>query len=253
MQFVDSHCHLDLLEEDLTSVIARAADAGVSRLVIPGIDLKSSQRVIEIAEKYPGVYAAVGIHPHEVEKTGTNDIAVLAKLAAHPKVVAIGEIGLDYHFPPFNMERQKQVLRSMFALANESGKPVILHSRDALPDLAALLQEEKIRPAGVFHMFEGDSGSAKQVLGMGFFIGVGGSVTFKNNARVAEILAQLGTSRVVLETDAPYISPHPFRGTINEPSRIPLIAKKIAEILETQVELIAEQTTKNAILLFSLD
>jgi TatD DNase family protein len=119
--------------------------------------------------------------------------------------------------------------------------------------MIALLREEKHPPAGVFHMFEGDSSSAMQVLGMDYFIGIGGSVTFKNNARVAQILTNLGISRVVLETDSPYIAPHPFRGTVNEPGRIPIIAKRIAEILETQVELIAEETTRNAISLFKLD
>jgi TatD DNase family protein len=263
LNFVDSHCHLNLIEHDLNGVINRAKDAGVYRMIVPGINLETSLIAIRIAESFPEVYAAVGIHPHEVSKVTPKEIEEISQLALHPRVVAIGEIGLDYHFPPFDMTGQKKLLDELLDLAIRIKKPVILHSRDAFSDLFELVaarhnfpghySTDQKRLQGVFHMFEGNLEESVIVKQMGFYIGIGGNVTFKNNTRVQEIVNRLGLANLLLETDTPYVSPHPFRGKINEPSRVPIIANKVAEILQSQVELVAETTTRNAKLLFNLD
>lgn len=231
-------------------------------MVLPGTNLASSKLAIEIAEKYDQVYAAIGIHPHEVSDIVDSDVEDIAKLVYHPKVVAIGEIGLDYHYPPFNESRQKSILKKMLALSSLCKKPVILHSRDALPDLLNIIDEWLINRNknevqqnplhGVFHMFEGDGSSAEVIIAKGFQISIGGNITYKNNTRSVELLKSIGLSSLLLETDAPYMTPVPFRGIPNEPSRIPLIAEKVADILQIKVELVAEVTTNNAKRLFSL-
>ena len=239
MKFVDSHCHLNLIEDNLSDVINRAIDAGVGRMVVPGIDLPSSVKALEIAEKYAPVYAAVGIHPHESSNASPADIMEISRIAAHPKVVAIGEIGLDYHYTPFDDSTQKSVLAAMLDLANSINKPVILHSRDSLSDLLnfittwvkSQINSNQSPLFGVFHMFEGNSSEAIEVIQRGFLISVGGNITFKNNHKGHELVKAIGLNHLLLETDTPYISPHPFRGKANEPSRIPIIAEKVAELL----------------------
>ncbi len=262
MIFIDSHCHLNLIEEDLSEVIDRALDSNVTKIIVPGINLETSLKAIEIAERYASVFAAIGIHPHEVENAEPRDIEVLKNLASHSKVVAIGEIGLDYHYPPYNSLLQKDILTSMLDLSVQVDKPVILHSRDSLSDLIEIIanfqfSKQKIpdtKPLiGVFHMFEGNWHEAIPVTKMGFFISIGGNVTFKNNQKGKEIIEKLGLEKLLLETDSPFISPHPYRGIPNEPARIPTIAAKVAEIRQTQVELVAEVTTRNAKSLFKLD
>jgi TatD DNase family protein len=260
--FIDSHCHLNLLDEDLIEVISRALDSDVTKIIVPGINLESSIKAVEIAERFPQVYAAVGIHPHEVEKIKPRDIEFLKNLATHSKVVAIGEIGLDYHYLPYNSQLQHEILTSMLDLSLQVEKPIILHSRDSLSELIDVISsfqyskgnDPEINPlSGVFHMFEGNWNKAISVTKMGFFYSIGGNITFKNNQKGKEIIEECGIEKLLLETDSPFISPHPHRGMPNEPARIPIIAAKIAEILQTRVELVAEVTTRNAISLFKLD
>lgn len=262
MEFIDTHCHLDLLQKDISEVVNSALENNVKIMVLPGTDLATSKLAIKFAEKYDSVFAAVGIHPHEVSECSESDIEEIADLVYHPKVVAIGEIGLDYHYLPFDESRQKSILKKMLALSSSSKKPIILHSRDALADLVEVIDEWLIsfpkvfaqqNPSfGVFHMFEGDASSAKVLIQKGFQISFGGNITFKNNSRNVELLKSIGLSSLLLETDSPYMSPVPFRGIPNEPCRIPVIAAKIAEILQIKVELVAEVTTNNAKRLFSL-
>lgn len=261
MKFIDSHCHLNLLDQDLGEVVNRALDANITKIIVPGINLETSQKAVDLAERFSLVSAAVGIHPNEIKNTNRGDLDVIRNLALHPKVVAIGEIGLDYHYPPFDMRLQKIVLTNMLELALQVDKPVILHSRDSLPDLIKIISSfQKSKHtinnpslSGVFHMFEGNWDEAISVTEMGFFISIGGNITFKNNQKEKSIAEKLELSKLLLETDSPFISPHPFRGTPNEPARIPVIAAKVAEIRQTQVELIAEVTTRNALSLFKLD
>lgn len=265
MEFFDTHSHLNLFpdSQNLDDVIQRSLDAGVAKIVIPGIDLPTSIKAVEIANHYFSVFAAVGIHPHESSNLSNNDEKEIEKLASDKKVIAIGEIGLDYHYQPFNKVQQIKVLQSMLAISSFINKPFILHSRDSIADLIEIISGSEIsdstkksnrtRFSGVFHSFEGTLQQALQIIELNFLIGIGGPITFKNNKEHQEFLKTIGKERIVLETDAPFLSPHPFRGQQNEPCRIPIIAQKVADLLETTVELIAETTTKNAKILFSMD
>ncbi len=263
MIFVDSHCHLNLIACNPGDAISRALDAGVTRIIVPGIDLETSQKAVELADRFSPIYAAVGIHPHEASKVNARDINQLSNLITHPKVIAIGEIGLDYHYQPFDADMQKEILGTMLDFAISAEKPVILHSRDSLADLITFVgmqdtlsksgHANHIQARGVFHMFEGNDQDALSIINAGFLFSVGGNITFKNNQRVKSLIENLGLTHLLLETDSPYISPHPFRGSPNEPNRIPIIAAKIAEIHQSQVELVAEITTRNATSLFKLD
>lgn len=256
MNFIDSHCHLNLLKDDPFEVIDRALKSNVTKILVPGINLETSKKAIELAERFSPVYAAVGIHPNEVENIKPGDLESLKQLVVHRKVIAIGEVGLDYHYQPFDSQLQKQLLQSMIDLAKKSNKPLILHSRDALVDLIYLVEnhrKEYQEIAGVFHMFEGTFKDAEKIVKMGFYYSIGGNITFKKNQKEKEIIENLGFSNLLLETDSPFISPYPYRGTQNEPARIPIIAVKVAEIGQTKVELIAEITTRNCNSLFRLD
>lgn len=262
MYFIDTHCHLNLFpkQNDLESVIKLSQDLGVTKIVVPGIDVPTSRRAVELTESFPSVFAAVGIHPHEVTNFSDNDIKVIEDLAALPKVVAIGEVGLDYHYPPINKDAQKLLLKSMLGISSRVSKPVILHSRDSMSDLLNTIREwdfnsKPNHPSqqscyGVFHSFEGSRTDAQQLRKMKYLIGIGGPVTFKNNIQLQALIKSIGIKDLVLETDSPFLSPHPFRGQQNEPARVPFIAQKVADLLEIQVELVADTTTQNANNLF---
>lgn len=265
MDFIDTHCHLNLFQDQnsLKLIIQRSLDLGVVKIVIPGIDVSTSRRAVELAELFPSVFAAVGIHPHEVGKYTSEGLKVIEELAALPKVVAIGEVGLDYHYHPINKEAQNILLCSMLEISNRVGKPIIIHSRESMAELLATIQtwEKKRKPTlqqqeyfnGVFHAFEGNITDALQLRNLNYLIGIGGPVTFKNNIQLHELIKNIGLESIVLETDSPYLSPHPLRGLPNEPSRIPLIAQKVADLLEIKVELVAEKTTLHAKDLFLLE
>ncbi len=265
MEFFDTHCHLNLFQDQtsLKSIIQRALDSGVNKIVVPGIDASTSRRAVEMAEVFSLVYAAVGIHPHEVSKYTAEDLKDIEEMAALPKVVAIGEIGLDYHYPPINKEAQNTLLRNMLEISEGVDKPIILHNRQSMADLLRAIQtwaknqktsspQQKV-VNGVFHAFEGNTSDALLLRELKFMIGIGGPVTFKNNIQLHELIKNIGMENIVLETDSPYLSPHPFRGLQNEPSRIPLIAQKVADLLEIQVELVAERTTLNAKKIFLME
>jgi TatD DNase family protein len=263
LELFDTHCHLNLLQDqnDLESVIKRSLDLGVVKIVIPGIDVTTSRRAVELAEIFPSVFAAVGIHPHEVTNYSDKDTSVIEELAALPRVIAIGEIGLDYHYPPINKDAQKFLLQSMLGISASVGKPIILHSRDSMSDLLDLIQDWEFSQreadhnqqsfSGVFHSFDGSEFDARRLRKLNYLIGIGGPVTFKKNFQLQALIKNFSLDNLVLETDSPFLSPHPFRGVQNEPSRIPLIAQKVADLLEIQVELVADRTTRNTNNLFS--
>jgi TatD DNase family protein len=265
LDLFDSHCHLNLFQDqdDLKLVIHRSLDAGVTKIVVPGVDVATSTMAVEISERFPSVFAAVGIHPNDAANTSEQDIKKIEDLASLPKVVAIGEIGLDYHYPNFDKEKQAVVLTSMLEISIRHEKPIILHSRDAMDDLVGMIQtfgttqrlpgEKQKSFFGVFHAFEGNASHVQLLSKLQFLIGIGGPITFKNNTKLQTLLKQIGLENVVLETDAPYLSPHPFRGQRNEPFRIPVIAQKVAELLNLQVELVAEKTNWNANQLFMME
>jgi TatD DNase family protein len=280
---VDTHCHLDLrqFDADRDAVLARAAEAGVGLIVNPAIDLDSCRRVLALAERYPNVYAAVGVHPNDCADFDDDTVAQLRDLARHPKVVAIGEIGLDYYWNKVAAGQQRRTLAAQLALAAELDLPVILHSRSAQGDAshrcnADLLQELQVwvsaRSAqlgemaahelvsltpdrclltpdtllGVWHAFSGDLAEAQAAYDLGLVIGLGGPVTFQNARSLQALAPQLRPDRLMLETDAPYLTPHPHRGQRNEPAYIPLMAEKLAQLTNTTVENVGALTTATA-------
>jgi TatD DNase family protein len=258
---VDSHCHLDFeaFAPDRPAVLERAIQADVLRLVNPGIDLPTSRAVLQLSAAYPQVFASVGIHPNTDLPWEPALLAELEQLAAAPKVVAIGEIGLDYyrrHTPP---AAQQQLFRQQLALAGRLGLPVIVHSREAMPDTLSILAEwhsALANPAlaarpGVLHAFAGDLADARQAIGLNFYLGIGGPVTFKNARRLQGLVAELPMAHLLLETDAPFLAPHPWRGQRNEPAYVRLVAEKIAELHHLPLAQVAQVTRANAAQVFN--
>jgi TatD DNase family protein len=267
---VDTHCHLDLrqFDADREAVIERAAAAGVTRLVNPSIDLDSCRRVLALADRYPGVYAALGVHPNDCGDFTVETGAVLRDLAQHPKVVAIGEIGLDYYWEKVDPEQQVFALRSQLELAGELGLPVILHTRNAKNGNAACQRDlmyhisqwvSAIRISqggrgivGVWHAFGGELEDAARAYELGLALGLGGPATFLNARRLRGLIPQLRRDRLMLETDAPYLAPHPYRGQRNEPAYVPLVTAELGSLFGATLEEIAAQTTATAERCFSL-
>lgn len=262
MFFCDTHCHLNLdqFSNDLDEVVSRAINAGVERILIPGIDLITSRTAIELSLKYPGVFAAVGVHPHEANTWSNATLQELSILANHPKVIAIGEIGLDYYRNLTLPSLQQQILSQQLELAEQVAKPVILHSRQSLPELtktmlawADHLRDQSHTLAnrfGVFHAFEGDQYAAQELIEKGFFIGVGGPVTYENASFRHQTTKDIPLPGILLETDAPFMTPHPWRGKRNEPAYIPVIARKIAELKATHISEVAQASSNAACFLF---
>jgi TatD DNase family protein len=255
---VDTHCHLDLrqFDDDREEVIARAEAAGVRIVVNPGIDLDSCERAIGLAESHTGIYAAVGVHPNECAGFDGGMLAALREMASHPKVVAIGEIGLDYYWNRVPHEQQRSALGVQLELAGELGLPVILHSRDSNADLLCELSQwgaaiRKKRGAaamiGVWHAFSGGAEDAVAAYELGLALGLGGPVTFQNARKLRELAPKLRLDRLLVETDAPYLAPHPHRGTRNEPGYVSLVAQALALLFDKPADVVAEQTTANAL------
>ena len=261
LELYDTHCHLNTsqFENDLDKVINDAKENGVSKIIVPGTDISSSEKAIELSENYPQIFAAVGIHPNDGNSWDNNSIYKLESLLKHPKVVAVGEIGLDYHWKTCPDEIQKKIFTDQLDLARKFDLPVILHSRESLADLISIIfdwtknkfVENQYIPRGVFHSFEGDLSAANKVIELNFLIGIGGPVTYKNAMTKQNLAKNLPISSILLETDSPYLSPHPYRGQRNNPSNILNIAEKISQIRETQIKLVAQETTNNANKLFA--
>ncbi len=263
---VDSHCHLDLepFQVDRDQVVERARAQGVVAIVNPGIDLEHCRAAIQLSEAYPEVYAAVGIHPNSSGDLAPATLEALERLAGHPKVVAIGEIGLDYHWDRVAPQVQVRAFREQLALAASLGLPVIVHNREAHADVAAVLEEWVGSPAfrnsplaqrpfaGVLHAFSGDRELAEQAYRWNFVLGLGGPVTFKNARRLQTLVPSLRRDRLLVETDAPYLAPHPHRGRRNEPGHVRLVAEKLAQLYGCSLHEIAAQTTATAIQFFGL-
>ena len=261
---VDTHCHLDLpqFDADRAAVIERAEQVGVRTIVVPAIDLDSCRRVLALADRYAHIYAAVGVHPNDCAGFDAAARKALRAAAQHPKVVAVGEIGLDYYWKKVAPDRQRAALHAQLELAVELGLPVILHSREGADRPAAchadLLCEiaqmgphiRKARGAGaiigVWHAFAGNLTEAQQALRLGLALGLGGAITFQNARRLHALAPQLPLERLMLETDAPYLAPHPYRGRRNEPAYVPLIADRLARLLGTTADATASATTATA-------
>ncbi len=257
MRLTDTHCHLNLntFQDDLQSVLERSRAAGVERILVPGIDLETSRRAVELAAAHPMIYAAVGVHPSEASTFDDEALSELRRLAHMPRVVAVGEIGLDYYRDRAPRPLQRAVFAAQLELAGEIGLPVVIHNRDAFEDVLAALSDwiaaSPKNRRGVMHSFDGTLEEAARAVDVGMFIGISGPVTFKNAHEKHRVAAGLPTEVLLIETDAPYLTPHPRRGERNEPAFTAFIARKLAELRGSDEDDIAGVTAANAARLFN--
>ncbi|QXM06869.1 TatD family hydrolase [Crassaminicella indica] len=245
----DTHAHLDdgRFDNDREKIIENAKANGISYIVNPGADFESSVKSIELANQYDMIYAAVGVHPHDAEDVDDMTLSLLKGLAKKPKVVAIGEIGLDYHYDHSPRDIQREIFRKQIALAKEVNLPIIIHDREANDDVMRILKEEKAFDTGVvIHCFSGSRELARQYIKLGAFISIAGPVTFKNARKTVEVVESIPLEYLFVETDSPYLTPVPFRGKRNESSYVRYVAERIAEIKGLSLEEVAHQTTENA-------
>ncbi len=249
---IDSHCHLYMgsWSKNLGVVLARAKKSGVGKVICPGIDIDSSWQCLTIAKNHPNVYAAAGIHPHDAEDAPADYIDQLRDILIQSKIIALGEIGLDYYRNISDADTQRKVFTKQLQLAKELDLPVIIHNRNADVDIIHLVRQ--VSPIkGVAHCFTSDSLTANNLLDIGFYISFAGNLTYKNS-KLPDIANEIPLERLLVETDAPFLSPIPYRGRENEPSRLKFIADKLAECREVSYETIEMTTRNNAIKLFNL-
>ena len=250
---IDTHAHLtdDALSSDLERVIARAEWSGVSAIIDVGESLATSLRCIAHAERYKNIFASVGIHPHHAARASEAEMEEIARIADDPAVVAIGETGLDYYRGRASRELQVELFRRLLQIAIEKMLPVIVHCREAYADVIALLREADGEGAqGVLHCFSGSSGDADALVEMGYYISVGGPLTYPGNASLRSTVQHLPLERILVETDCPYLPPQGHRGKRNEPANAVYVAREVARLRGLTVERIAEVTTENAVRLF---
>lgn len=256
MKLFDTHCHLndELLYKNLDAVIERALTVGVDKMVVIGWDKESSLSAINIAQRFPFIYATVGVHPSNIDGVDDEQLNYVLALAKQDKVVAIGEIGLDYHYikEEENHTRQKEIFIKQIEFANEIGLPIVIHSRDAFLDTINILKEHKPLHGGVMHCYSGSVESLKDVFDLGLFVGIDGPVTFKNAKTPKEVAFEVPLENLVLETDAPYLSPQAVRGTVNEPANLIYIADEIANIRQMSKKHLLEVVYDNACRLYKL-
>ncbi len=254
-ELIDTHAHLDMspLGSDLDAVIGRAREAGVTGIITIGIDPSSSIKGVEIARNYPDVYATVGVHPHDADRTQDGDLEMLRELSRNECVVAWGEIGLDFAKEYSSKESQERIFRRQLGLAAGLNLPVIIHARNAHERVMEILLAEGFQGSKVvFHCFAGDVKMAERVLESGFFISVTGIVTFPKADALRKMIASVPLERLLLETDCPFLSPVPYRGKTNEPSRLVYIAKAVAEVKGVDYQEVARCTTENERAFFAL-
>ena len=256
MKLIDTHCHLndEQLYQDLDNVISRALQTGIEKMVVIGWDKESSLRAIQIAEQYPFIYACVGFHPENLEGVDENRLNEVLNLYSHPKVVGIGEIGLDYHWEkdPMKREIQKEFFVKQIEFANKVGLPISIHSREAFQDTLEILKNHKPLHGGVMHCYSGSVENIQDIINLGLYIGLDGPVTFRNAKTPKEVATEVPLEKLVLETDCPYLSPHPLRGTVNEPSNLILIADEIASLRDMSKKHLLEVVYDNSCKLFNL-
>ncbi|MBL8144973.1 MAG: TatD family hydrolase [Anaerolineae bacterium] len=261
IDLIDSHCHLDFdnLTPDLDAVMARAAGAGVRACIIPAIDLGTARQSLALCERYPGVYAAAGVHPNSTADFGPQHVESLDELLATGKYVAVGEIGLDYHWNDSPREMQLRALEHQLELAARHNLPVIIHNREASDDVLAVLEawaailtgDLKALP-GVLHSFSGSPVIATRALAAGFYLGFTGPLTYRKADQLRAIAAAAPLDRILVETDSPFLTPEPHRGQRNEPSYVRLVAERLAAVRGASLADVAAATTANAVRLFTL-
>lgn len=253
--FFDTHVHLNAeqYEEDLQEVINRALENKVSKMLVVGFDRPTITRAMELVETYDFIYACIGWHPVDAIDMTDEDLLWIEQLAAHPKVVALGEMGLDYYWDKSPKEIQQEVFRKQIALAKKLKLPIVIHNREATQDIVRILKEENAKEVGgIMHCFSGSVETALECIDINFYISLGGPVTFKNAVKPKEVAAAVPLDRLLIETDCPYLAPHPYRGKRNEPAFVTLVAEEISKIKEISVEELANITTSNALKLLRL-
>lgn len=256
MKIIDTHCHLndEALFKDLENVISRAQSAGVEKMVVIGWDKTSSELAIKLAETYDFIYAAIGFHPENIFDIDDEILYSTLNLCNHPKVVAIGEIGLDYHW---TKDKDKQAIQREYFIkqidfANEKKLPISIHSREAFADTLAILKEHKPLYGGVMHCYSGSVENIDDIINLNLYIGLDGPVTFTNAKTPKEVAENVPLEKLVVETDCPYLSPHPLRGTVNEPANISLIVDAIADIRKMSKKHLLDVLYQNSCKLFNL-
>lgn len=253
MALIDVHAHLtDEMFDDINSIVCNAKNSGIAKIITAGTNIETSKSCIKLTKQYDEVYCAVGIHPEDIDELDSDYISILKTLAKDKKCVAIGEIGLDYHFREDNKELQKEVFVSQLKLASELNLPIIIHCRDAVMDMLKILKDNVhlLKNGGIFHCFSESVEIYKEIIKLGLKISVGGILTFNNARKLIEVVNIADKDSVMLETDCPYLSPTPLRGTRNEPKNIVLTAQKLAQLWDCGFDKVCEITTLNAENLF---
>ena len=245
---IDTHCHITSeYFDEIDKIIEKIKSVGVKKIIVNGCDMKSNLEVLELVKRYDIVYGAIGFHPTELDN---NDLEWLEEHIKDEKLVALGEIGMDYHYENTNKELQINMFRKQLEIAEKYKKTVIVHSRDALQDTYDILKNYNVR--GSLHCYSGSLEMAREFIKLGFYIGVGGVVTFRNAKNIINVIESISIHKILLETDAPYLTPEPYRGMKNDSSYIPLIVNKIASIKDITVDEVGDNTTRNANDLFDL-
>ncbi len=256
--FIDTHCHLDMksYNEDLEQVIQRAKHCHLSHIITIGIDIKSSHLAVDLARMHPHIFATIGIHPHDVDNICADDYKILTNLYSSNKenIVGYGEIGLDYVKQYSDPDRQRKQFSRQLDLAHELKLPVVIHNREANDDTLKILQKSKpLNHGGIMHCFSGDYTFAKKIIDLGMLISIPGIVTFKNATTLHTVAEKIPLDKMIIETDGPFLAPHPYRGKRNEPAYVVYTAAKIAQLRKTDIDTIARHTTANASQLFQLN
>ena len=247
--FIDTHCHITSEDyDDISLIIDKIKSAGVNKIIVNGTDMKSNLEVLELVSKYDIVYGALGFHPTELDNFNDSELLWLEEHINDEKIVAIGEIGLDYHYDNTDKNKQNFVFKKQLEIAKKHNKPVIIHCRDASQDTLNILKEYNLK--GSLHCFSGSLEMAKEYIKLGYLIGVGGVVTFKNAKNIVSVIENIDLEYILLETDSPYLTPEPYRKYKNDSSYIPVIASKIADIKEVDISVIEKTTNDNAMRLF---
>lgn len=248
--FIDTHCHLSVEDyNDIDFVMKENRENDVCKIIISGCSYESIIESLTLSEKYDDIFVTIGYHPSEVKTVDDNKLQFLEEMLKQKKVVGIGEIGLDYHYGKDDIERQKKLFEYQLKLAEKYQLPVVIHSRDATMDTINILN--KFRVKGVIHCFSGSIETAKTYISMGYLLGIGGVITFKNS-NLYKVVESIGLDNIVLETDSPYLTPEPFRGKQNSSKYIPIIGRKVSDILNISVEEVARITSNNASNIFDL-
>lgn len=251
----DTHTHIndEAFDEDFHDVLTRAEEAGVGRMIVVGVDRSTIKRVFPIIDRHKYIYGAIGWNPEDAIDMTEADFQMIKQELSHPGIVALGEIGLDYHWDKSPKKVQHDVFRRQIRLAKEAGLPLIIHNREATEDVVRILREEHAETVGgVMHCYSDNWEWAQQFIDLNFFISFGGPLTFKNAQLQRETAAQVPLDRLLIETDCPFLSPHPFRGKRNEPARVRLVAEKLAEIKGMPLDAIEKITTENALSCFRI-